>query len=108
MSRQQSTPPIAVVTGAGSGVGRATALKFAAEGWRVALTGRRAETLAATVALAPKSQRARLLALPCDLGNAAGLAALAQEVLARFGRIDVLVNAAGQNIPRRSLGELSR
>src|SRR6188768_2998310 len=102
MSRQQSPSPVAVVTGAGSGVGRATALKFAAEGWHVALTGRRAETLAATVELAPKSHRSRLIALPCDLGDADGLAAFAQEMLARFGRIDVLVNAAGQNIPRRS------
>lgn len=108
MRKSQSSTPVAVVTGAGSGVGRATALKFAAEGWRVAVTGRRAETLAATIALAPKAQRKQLVAWPCDLGDAAAIAAFARDVLARFGRIDVLVNAAGQNIPRRALGELSR
>ncbi len=102
-----SPAPVAVVTGAGSGVGRATVLKFAAAGWRVALVGRRAEALAETVALAPKAQRARLLPLPCDLGDAAAIAAMARATLSRFGRVDVLVNAAGQNIPRRSLAELS-
>lgn len=100
--------PVAVVTGAGSGVGRATALKFAAEGWRVALTGRRPDALAATIALAPRAQRGHLIALPCDLGNADGVEAFAREVLRRFGRVDVLVNAAGTNIPRRSLAELTR
>lgn len=108
MSKSKSSSPVVVVTGAGSGVGRATALKFAAEGWRVFLTGRRAETLAATIALVPKAQRARLTALPCELGDTAAVGAFARAVLKAAGRIDVLVNAAGQNIPRRSLGELSR
>jgi NADP-dependent 3-hydroxy acid dehydrogenase YdfG len=103
-----SPSPVAVVTGAGSGVGRATVLKFAAEGWRVALVGRRPEALAETVALAPKAARKHLLALPCDLGDAAAVAAMARAALKRFARIDTLVNAAGTNIPRRSLGELSR
>ncbi|MSU50256.1 MAG: SDR family oxidoreductase [Opitutus sp.] len=108
MSTKKSPSPVAVVTGAGSGVGRATALKFAAEGWRVVLVGRRAEALAATIALAPAATRKKLVPLPCDLADAAGLATLAQDVLARFDRIDLLVNAAGNNIPQRSLGELSR
>lgn len=108
MSPKKSPPPVVVVTGAGSGVGRATALKFAREGWRVALLGRRAETLAATIAQAPAPVRRRLLSFPCDLGRPAVIAATARSVLERFTRIDVLVNAAGHNIPRRSLGELSR
>ena len=109
MPKKASSPtPVALVTGAGSGVGRATALKFAAEGWHVAVTGRRAETLAATLKLAPPAHRRRLAAFPCDLGDAAGIETLARDVLARFGRIDVLVNAAGQNIPQRALAELSR
>ena len=108
MTKKQSPTPVAVVTGAGSGVGRATALKFAAEGWRVALTGRRPETLAATLALAPRARRPRLSAHPCDLGDADAIAALGRDMLARYGRVDVLVNAAGQNIPRRMLSELSR
>lgn len=105
---QSSSTPVAVVTGAGSGVGRATVLKFAAEGWRVVLVGRRADALADTIALASASARAALTAAPCDLARPDAIAALARDVVARLGRVDVLVNAAGNNIPRRSLGELSR
>ena len=57
----------AVVTGAGSGVGRAVALKFAAEGWRVALVGRRAEALAETAALAGTATDGRVGVFPCDV-----------------------------------------
>ena len=108
MAANISPTRVAVVTGAGSGVGRATALKFAAEGWRVALLGRRRDALAETIALAPAAARDRLVALPCDLGDPEAIDTAARDVLQRFGRIDVLVNAAGNNIPRRSLGELSR
>ncbi len=108
MARKTPSLPVVVVTGAGSGVGRATVLKFAAEGWRVVLVGRRPDALATTIGLAPKPQRARLHASPCDLGDPAGIAALVRRVTTDFRRIDVLVNAAGQNIPRRSLAELSR
>lgn len=103
-----STSPVAVVTGAGSGVGRATALKFATEGWRVVLVGRRPAALDETISLAPAAVRVALTALPCDLGQPEAIDALARDVLARLGRIDVLVNAAGHNIPKRSLAELSR
>jgi NAD(P)-dependent dehydrogenase (short-subunit alcohol dehydrogenase family) len=108
MSSSPSPSHVVVVTGAGSGVGRATALKFAAHGWHVVLTGRRADSLAATVALAPAGDRPRLTPLPWVVGAAAAIDRFAAEVLARFGRLDVLVNAAGQNIPRRALGELTR
>lgn len=107
MPAQKKSLPAAVVTGAGSGVGRATALKFAASGWNVALVGRRLQTLAETVRLAPTAVRRRLLCLPCDLGDARAIAAMARTVLSRFGRVDVLVNAAGHNIPLRTLAELS-
>ena len=103
-----SLTPVAVVTGAGSGVGRAAALKFAREGWQVVVLGRRANALQETIALAPADRRAALLAIPCDLANASAIEAMAADVLKRFGRIDALVNAAGNNIPQRSLGELSR
>jgi NADP-dependent 3-hydroxy acid dehydrogenase YdfG len=108
MPAKKSSTPLAVVTGAGSGVGRATTHLFAREGWNVVLLGRRAEALAETIKLAPAAARKRLLAQPCDLGDADAIGAMARAVLKRFGRIDVLVNAAGANIPKRSLGELSR
>lgn len=107
MPAKKSSLPVVVVTGAGSGVGRATALKFCAEGWRVVLVGRRPDALAETIKLAPAARRSRLLALPCDLGNASAVATLAAATLERFGRVDVLVNAAGTNIPQRALGVLS-
>ncbi|HYD85639.1 MAG TPA: SDR family oxidoreductase, partial [Opitutus sp.] len=97
-----------VVTGAGSGIGRGTALRFLAEGWQVALVGRRSEPLAETVALGGTSVSARAAIFPCDIGNANAVDAMAAAVLTRFGRVDALVNAAGTNIPRRSWGELSR
>jgi NADP-dependent 3-hydroxy acid dehydrogenase YdfG len=107
MASRSAPSPVAIVTGAGSGVGRATVLRFATAGWRVALMGRREETLRETIRLAPAATRRHLLALACDLGDAAGVRRAAAEALARFRRIDALVNAAGHNIPRRSLAELS-
>jgi NADP-dependent 3-hydroxy acid dehydrogenase YdfG len=107
MAQKKTSSPVVVVTGAGSGVGRATALLFARGGWRVALLGRRPDALAETVALAPAAARKRLAALPCDLSQPKSIADTARAVLRQFSRIDVLVNAAGNNIPRRSLGELT-
>jgi NAD(P)-dependent dehydrogenase (short-subunit alcohol dehydrogenase family) len=96
----------AVVTGAGSGIGRAVALRFAAEGWRVALVGRRAEPLADTAAYAG-SEDGRVSPFPCDVSSADSVAAMGAAVLARFDQVDVLVNAAGVNVPRRSFQALS-
>jgi len=96
----------AVVTGAGSGVGQAVALALARKNWRVALIGRRREALQDTIKLAGK-KRANLMAFPCDIGDAAAVAQMAKHVLERFKAVDVLVNAAGTNAPKRSLRELS-
>jgi NAD(P)-dependent dehydrogenase (short-subunit alcohol dehydrogenase family) len=97
----------AVVTGAGSGVGRAIALKFVAQGWNVALVGRRAEALADTIAQAGVEGANRMAALRCDVSNWEDVAAMGTAVLARFGEVDVLVNAAGTNVPRRGFDVLS-
>ena len=97
----------AVVTGAGSGVGKAIAIKFAAEGWRVALVGRTAATLADTAALAGPEADGRVVAFPCDVSAPADVAAMGAAVVARLGDVDVLVNAAGTNVPRRSFEKLS-
>jgi NAD(P)-dependent dehydrogenase (short-subunit alcohol dehydrogenase family) len=96
----------AVITGAGSGVGQAITLKLAERGWRVALLGRRAEALRETVELAGLHGKHCLLC-PCDIGDAASVMAAAKRILDEFGAVDVLVNAAGTNTPRRALEVLS-
>ena len=95
----------AVITGAGSGVGQATALKLAQQGWRVAILGRRAEALQETIRQA--GAHASVTLYVCDVSNAAAVAALGKRVLAEFGEVEVLVNAAGTNAPQRSLEVLS-
>lgn len=96
----------AIITGGGSGVGRAVALKLAQQGWRVALVGRRKETLQETITLAG-ARASRLTQFVCDVGDAAAVAAMGKRVLAEFGDVELLVNAAGTNAPRRSLAVLS-
>jgi NAD(P)-dependent dehydrogenase (short-subunit alcohol dehydrogenase family) len=98
---------VAVVTGAGSGIGRAIALRFAAEGWHVALVGRRAETLAATAAAIGHAADGRITLYPCDVSAPEAVAAMGAAVLERHGVVDVLVNAAGINVPQRSFETLS-
>lgn len=95
----------AVVTGAGSGVGRAVALKLAQQGWQVALVGRRAETLHETAnrAVVPGHQ---FMICPCDVRNPAAVTAMAERVLAQFQAVEVLVNCAGTNVPQRALAVL--
>ncbi len=96
----------AVITGAGSGVGRATALQLVADGWNVALIGRRSDALAETIALAGV-RRNQLRAYPCDIGDASAVARIGLEILSQLGEIEVLVNAAGTNVPIRALEVLS-
>ncbi len=96
----------AVVTGAGSGVGQSIALKLAQQGWRVALVGRRAEALGETVRLAGSLAK-QFLTCPCDIGEQPAVAKMAATVLAQFKDVEVVVNAAGTNAPKRSLEVLS-
>ena len=95
MSAKES---VAVVTGAGSGIGRATALAFLEDGWRVALAGRRKEPLEETLEAAG-AYRDRALAVPTDVGDPKSVQALFTKVKETFGRVDVLFNNAGQNVP---------
>ncbi len=97
---------IAVVTGAGSGVGQSIALKLVELGWKVALVGRRETALQETVRLAGSSAE-RMLVCPCDVSDPLAVAALAAWVQQIFGGVEVLVNAAGVNTPARSLEALS-
>lgn len=82
-----------VITGAGSGIGRATALAFAARGDRVVLAGRRAEALAETRSLL--ADPALGLAVPTDVTDEAAVAQLFEAAAGAFGRVDVLFNNAG-------------
>jgi len=98
------TERTAVVTGAGSGIGRAAALALLNAGWRVALAGRRAAALAETAALAPAGQA---LTIPADVTDPDAVAALFDGAVAAFGRIDLLFNNAGGNVPATNFGEVT-
>ena len=97
---------IALVTGAGSGIGRACARKLLANGYTVVLTGRRAEPLEAIVAEAA-AQGQTALAVPCDVGDPAAVDALFETISTRYGRLDLLFNNAGRNAPAVEIDELS-
>jgi NAD(P)-dependent dehydrogenase (short-subunit alcohol dehydrogenase family) len=93
---------VALVSGAGSGIGRAAATRLASAGAAIALVGRTAARLAETRdAIAD----AGVEAYPADIGNPTEVEAVVAAVLARFSRIDIVVNAAGINVPRRSLAD---
>jgi NAD(P)-dependent dehydrogenase (short-subunit alcohol dehydrogenase family) len=96
---------IAIVTGAGSGIGRAAALALLEKGYAVTLTGRRHDALEETGALAGAA-RDRTLIVPADVGNAADVRTLFARTKERFGRLDVLFNNAGiaaQGVPLEEL-----
>ena len=97
---------IAIVTGAGSGIGKASALALLKDGGTVALAGRRADALAETVAAAgPDGDRA--LAVPTDVTDSASVAKLFDMVVEKFGRVDFIFNNAGMNAPGIPLEDLS-
>jgi NAD(P)-dependent dehydrogenase (short-subunit alcohol dehydrogenase family) len=88
-----SATAVAVVTGAGSGIGRVISRRLAEAGYRVALAGRRVETLEATLAELPDKTEA--FAVPADVTRPESVEALFDAVVARAGRVDVLINNAG-------------
>ncbi len=79
-----------VITGAGSGIGAATAQRFLAAGWNVALIGRRAEPLQTVANNSPQA-----FALPCDVSDETTVDSAFDQIASRFGRIDTLFNNAG-------------
>jgi len=97
----------AIVTGAGSGVGKASALALLSEGWQVTLAGRRAEPLEETAKQAEKSKGGRSLVVPTDVSNTDSVAQLFSKTISEFGRVDMLFNNAGVNAPGIPLEELS-
>ena len=92
---------VALVTGAGSGVGRSAALALAREGYAVVLAGRRKEMLEA---VAQEAAGAKTLAVPTDVGDPASVARSSPQTKQTFGRLDVLFNNAGIGAPPRSPG----
>jgi len=101
----------AMVTGAGSGIGRATALALLAAGWRVVFTGRRLEPLQQAIALAPDlefdiDETELALAVTADITDPDSVAALFKATLDHFGRLDLLFNNAGMGAPRVKLEDL--
>src|SRR5262249_25789832 len=97
---------VALVTGAGSGIGRATARALWQEGYRVALTGRRPEALQQTIAEAAP-QDGRALAVPADVSDEPAVRGLFEKVRQTFGRLDLLFNNAGAGAPPILLEDLT-
>jgi NAD(P)-dependent dehydrogenase (short-subunit alcohol dehydrogenase family) len=106
MNMMQPNPKIALVTGAGSGIGRACALALLREGYAVILAGRRLDTLKETVAQAGP-HGAQALAVPADLTDPASVQALFQKTKDAFGRLDLLFNNAGAGAPPIPLEDLT-
>ena len=100
-----TTKRIAWVTGGGSGIGQAGAEALAADGWTVVVSGRRKDALETVVAgIAAKGGAADVLQL--DVSDANAVTKAAQHILATHGRIDLLVNSAGINVPKRSWADM--
>ena len=97
---------IAWVTGGGSGIGLAGAEALAADGWTVASSGRRIDVLADAAKRIGDNTSGKVDVFPVDVGRADDVEAVARSILARHGQIDLLVNNAGLNLPKRSWKEL--
>jgi NAD(P)-dependent dehydrogenase (short-subunit alcohol dehydrogenase family) len=100
-----ATGRVAVVTGAGTGIGKAAALALLREGYSVALAGRRAEPLETAVAESGAGSRA--MAVPTDVGKPQSVSALFAKVKSAFGRLDVLFNNAGMGAPAIPMEDLT-
>lgn len=97
---------VAIVTGAGSGIGRACALGLLGEGWQVGLLGRRADALQGTIDAAGSAQ-GNALAVPCNVADEHDVAAAFARVVQQFGRLDLLFNNAGGGLAAKTPDEVS-
>lgn len=98
------TRKIAVVTGAGTGIGRAAALALMNDGWAVVLAGRRPEPLQEVASHAKDADQ--VLVVPTDVANPVAVKALFDAAVERFGRVDMLFNNAGRGAPAVPIDEL--
>ena len=103
-SGSASRAKVALVTGAGSGIGRHSALALSGAGYALVLAGRRSEALAETASLAEAGRP--VLAVPTDVGDPSEVAALFAQIDEHFGRLDVLFNNAGAGAPAVLLEDL--
>lgn len=97
---------VALITGGGTGIGRAAALHLQADGWDVAVTGRRQSELDGTVALA-KAGGGKLAAFTADVGKQADVKKLFADVVKTFGRLDFLFNNAGMGLPAGPMEDIA-
>ncbi|HEX2942863.1 MAG TPA: SDR family oxidoreductase [Rhodopila sp.] len=95
---------VAVITGAGSGIGRASALALLAGGWNVALAGRRQDALEETAGMATGGSS---LVVPTDVSQPDQVDALFAKVKQRYGQLDLLFNNAGTNVPTTNFGDFT-
>jgi NADP-dependent 3-hydroxy acid dehydrogenase YdfG len=102
-----TTKRIAWITGGGTGIGEAGAKALAADGWHVVISGRREAELA-RVAAAIAAEGGSVETMPLDVSRVADVNKVAEQILARHGRIDCLVNSAGVNVPKRSWADLEQ
>ena len=96
---------VAIVTGGGSGIGRATALTFSKEGYAVSISGRTEESLMETISLAGKN--ANIMAVKSDVGNPDSVKELFSETIKKYKRLDVLFNNAGGGAPKKLFEDLT-
>jgi NAD(P)-dependent dehydrogenase (short-subunit alcohol dehydrogenase family) len=99
------TGKVALITGGGTGIGRAAALHLQADGWNVAVTGRRKEELDKTCALA-KAGGGKMASFAADCGKEADVKRLFADVVKHFGRLDFLFNNAGMGAPAVPMEDL--
>jgi NAD(P)-dependent dehydrogenase (short-subunit alcohol dehydrogenase family) len=95
---------VAVITGAGSGIGRASALALLQDGWSVALAGRRRDALEETAGMA---KGGKPLAVPTDVTDPDQVSRLFAAIKENFGRVDMLFNNAGGNVPATNFGDFT-
>ncbi len=95
---------VAIITGAGSGIGRAAALNLLAGGWSAVLVGRRPDALEETAGMA---KGGKTLIAPTDVTDPAQVEALFAKVKAAYGRLDTLFNNAGGNVPATNFGDFT-
>src|SRR5690242_19760594 len=95
---------VAVITGAGSGIGRAAALNLLKSGWTIALAGRRKDALEETAGMASGG---KTLVVPTDVTDPAQVDALFARVKAECGHLDMLFNNAGGNVPTTNFGDFT-